>query len=111
MMLTAAMLSSLSMIESSDDDYAVGASGELSRFQIKSDLWQERAAGRNPRDPEISSRVASEILQARINQFIKTNDRQPSMAETYRLWNPKCREETAQCYANLCAREDHQPAH
>ena len=30
----------LSQIESGDDDHAVGAAGEISRYQLKPEIWQ-----------------------------------------------------------------------
>ena len=90
------------MLETGDDDYAVGAKGEVSRFSIMPRLWQEKAAGQNQRDPKVSKRIATQILQARVNHFVKVHHRNPTNSEIYRCWNPRCFDATATRYANLC---------
>ena len=35
----------LSQLESGDDDGAIGAAGEVSRYQIKPELWRKYAVG------------------------------------------------------------------
>jgi hypothetical protein len=35
--------SALSQIESGDDDHVVGAAGEVSRYQMKPEVWQRYA--------------------------------------------------------------------
>lgn len=101
MLVTAAHLAALGQIESGDDDFAVGSHGEISRYQIMPKLWQEKAAGRNPRDPAVARAVAASILNSRIARYVKLHDTQPSPAAIYRLWNPRCHDETATRYANL----------
>jgi len=73
----------LSMIESGDDDQAIGPGGEISRFQIRPELWP----GGNPQDTQAALAAAREIMQPRIEQFKRTHQRAPTDFEFYVLWN------------------------
>jgi hypothetical protein len=73
----------LSMIESGDDDHAVGPGGEISRFQIRPELWP----GGNPQDTQIALTVAREIMLPRVELFQRTHQRTPTDFEFYVLWN------------------------
>jgi len=73
----------LSMIESGDNDRAVGPGGEISRFQIRPELWP----GGNPQDNQIALTAAQEIMLTRIEQFRKSHQRPPTDFEFYVLWN------------------------
>jgi hypothetical protein len=97
--------SALSMIESGDDDSAVGPNGEISRFQIRRELWP----GGNPQDGHSALCVAQEIMQARLDFFQKIHKRAPTDFEFYVLWNAPCQAdhpsgtvtERAQRFVNL----------
>jgi hypothetical protein len=97
--------SALSMIESGDDDYAVGPRGEISRFQIRRELWP----GGNPEDLQVALSAAQEIMQARLGAFQKIHKRAPTDFEFYVLWNAPCQAdhpsatvmERAQRFVNL----------
>lgn len=71
------------MIESGDDDHAVGLRGEISRFQIRPDLWP----GGNPLDARAALNAAREIMQARLARFRATHKRGATDVEFYILWN------------------------
>src|SRR5215469_5864868 len=73
----------LSMIESGDDDSAIGSLGEVSRFQIRPYLWP----GGNPHNAGVALDVAQKIMQPRITKFEHTHNRAPSDFEFYVLWN------------------------
>ena len=73
----------LSMIESGDDDRAVGPGGEVSRFQIRPELWP----GGNSQDSKDALAAAREIMKPRIETFERTHQRQPTDFEFYVLWN------------------------
>jgi hypothetical protein len=75
--------SALSMIESGDDDRAVGPGGEISRFQIRRELWP----GGNPEDLQVALSAAHEIMQARLDAFQKSHKRAATDFEFYVLWN------------------------
>src|SRR5476649_2329270 len=75
--------SALSMIESGDDDRAIGPGGEISRFQIRREFWP----GGNPQDLHIALAVAKSIMQSRLDEFQKSHQRAATDFEFYVLWN------------------------
>ena len=78
----------LSQIESGDDDTAIGAAGEISRYQMKPELWQRYAAP--DADWQVSAdalAVAQKIMKARCADFETRLGRQPTDFEFYVLWN------------------------
>jgi len=73
----------LSMIESGDNDRAIGPDGEISRFQIRPELWP----GGNPRNAQMALTVAQQIMLPRVEEFKKSHQRLPTDFEFYVLWN------------------------
>lgn len=98
----------LSMIESGNDDSAIGSLGEVSRYQIRPYLWP----GGNPHNAGAALDVAQRIMKVRIARFEHTHNRAPTDFEFYVLWNAPqevnhpCRAvaKRAQRFANLVAR-------
>ena len=95
----------LSMIESGDNDHAVGPGGEVSRFQIRRELW----TGGNPKDAHDALSAAREIMQPRLEEFQRSHQRPGTDFEFYVLWNAPWRvdhpsaavTERARRFANL----------
>ena len=80
--------SALSQIESGDDDHAVGAAGEVSRYQIKPEVWRRYApADADWTNPENALSVARQAMQERCASFERTAHRPPTDLEFYILWN------------------------
>jgi len=73
----------LSMIESGNNDQAVGSVGEISRFQIRPELWP----GGNPQNPQQALNAAQKTMIPRLDRFQRTHKRQPTDFEFYVLWN------------------------
>lgn len=73
----------LSMIESGDNDRAVGPGGEISRFQIQRKLW----LGGDPQDPQVALAVAQSIMRPRLAGFEQSHKRAATDFEFYVLWN------------------------
>ena len=73
----------LSMIESGNNDHAIGAVGEVSRYQIRPELWP----GGNPENPREALTAAQKTMVPRLNQFTRNHKRQPNDFEFYVLWN------------------------
>ncbi len=73
----------LAMIESGEDDRAVGRDGEVSRFQIRSELWP----GGDPRNAKDALVAAQKIMQPRLEEFQKNHSRAATDFEFYMLWN------------------------
>jgi len=73
----------LSMIESGDNDRAVGSRGEVSRYQIRPELWP----GGNFQNESQALAAAKEIMKPRIAAFQRRHGRPPTDFEFYVLWN------------------------
>ncbi|HZF02230.1 MAG TPA: hypothetical protein VE344_10080 [Methylomirabilota bacterium] len=101
--------SALSMLESGDNDHAVGQRGEVSRYQILPKLWP----GGNPRNGQEALAAAQGIMQTRLNRFEKVHGRPATDFEFYVLWNApwqadhptKTVAERATRFSNLVQRE------
>jgi hypothetical protein len=97
--------SALSMIESGDNDRAVGPGGEVSRFQIRPELWP----GGNSQNAQDALAAAQEIMKPRLEAFEKSHGRLATDFEFYVLWNApwqadhpsKAVSERARRYSNL----------
>ena len=80
--------SALSQIESGDDDHAVGAVGEISRYQIRPKVWQRYAStNAHCTNPDDALGVARQIMQERCAAFERAVHRLPTDSEFYILWN------------------------
>jgi len=78
----------LSQIESRDNDRAIGAVGEISRYQVRRELWRKFAAPEADwQKPEHALAVAQELMKTRCLEFEKSYHRAPSDFEFYVLWN------------------------
>lgn len=105
--------SALSMLESGDNDKAVGPGGEISRFQIQRVLWP----GGDPQDAQVALVAAQELMRSRLEEFEKSYKRPATDFEFYILWNaprkiqhPTTRVmERARRFANLVKLNDLQP--
>jgi hypothetical protein len=73
----------LGMLESGGDDHAVGRAGEISRYQIRPELWP----GGNPVDASNALANAQCIMSPRMAVFAKSHGRMPDDFEFYVLWN------------------------
>jgi hypothetical protein len=73
----------LSMIESGDDNSAIGPGGEISCFQIQRDLWP----GGDPQDRRLALVVAQEVMRQRLSKFQQSHKRDVTDFEFYVLWN------------------------
>ena len=80
-------LGAISMIESGNDDFAVGSAGEVSRYQIKPRVWRSYTDLRGYHDRELSRWVAAQYLSSLENAFQKRAGRAPSDFDLYVLWN------------------------
>jgi hypothetical protein len=78
----------LSQIESGDDDRALGSAGEISRYQIKPEVWRRYApATADWTKPADALLVAREAMQDRCAAFERSAHRPPTDFEFYILWN------------------------
>ena len=108
-------LSALSMLETGNNDRAVGSAGEISRFQVKKAEWRTVTNSANYSDYETARKVMVQLMDKRIHAFEEHFGRQPSDFEFYALWNAPAQAmsghvsrtvaERCQRFANLCERD------
>ena len=80
-------LEALSLIESGDNDAAIGSAGEVSRFQILPHVWAHYSRSRAFRDCRVSSQVAATHLRELTTWFQQQTGRPASDFDIYVLWN------------------------
>ena len=114
-------IAALSLIESGDNDAAVGDAGEVSRYQIKPWIWRQYDPSSSYADWRISTQVAEQHLAELAERFRRGARREPSDFDLYVLWNagptyyarigfspvrvhPIIRERATR-YVNLCQRD------
>jgi hypothetical protein len=73
----------LAMLESGDNDRTIGRAGEVSRYQIRPELWR----GGNPFDADVALANAQRIMESRTTAFEQSHGRGPDDFEFYVLWN------------------------
>lgn len=111
----------LGSLESGNNDFAVGKNHEISRYQIKRDVWEEYTslAASKAKKSAIAWTVARRILEYRIYRNGFLPEHPPSYAQIYALWNapgkmcrvgyrvdrlPKRIRERCERFQNLCER-------
>lgn len=105
----------LSMLETGDNDHAVGSAGEISRFQVRKTEWRSVTNSSNYSDCETAKKVMLRIMDKRVQAFRAHFGHAPTDFEYYALWNAPSqamegkvsRTVAARCerFANLCARD------
>jgi hypothetical protein len=117
-----AYLRPLSMLETGNNDYAVGSVGERSRWQIRETTWRKytKISFGRAINPNIAAVVASAHVQYLRDKLTTAyGGREPSPAQLYCAWNmgltgfrrrqylvsrcPAAVQERAERYANLYA--------
>lgn len=78
----------LGQLESGEDDRAVGASGEITRYQILPEVFAQFGGRWNYRmDREHAWYVARKILRSRMQTAVQVLGSRPSPEMIYLLWN------------------------
>jgi hypothetical protein len=78
----------LAELESNNNDNALGSAGEVSRYQMRPEIWRRYAPTNSDwRNPADALRVAKQIMQGRVAEFQRTFGRPPTDFEFYILWN------------------------
>jgi len=80
-------LEALSMIESGDNDAAIGRAGEISRFQIMPSVWAHYSGSRAFRDCRVARDVAARHLTELTAWFHNRAGRPANDFDVYVLWN------------------------
>jgi hypothetical protein len=73
----------LAMVETGGNDRIVGRVGEISRYQIRPELWR----GGSPLNTSVALANARRIMAARVAAFEQSHGRAPDDFEFYILWN------------------------
>ena len=80
-------LEAIGMIESGNNDRAVGRAGEVSRYQIKPSVWQQYSRTPAYRNVTVSAQVAEKYLASLEANFRARTGRAPGDFDLYVLWN------------------------
>jgi len=80
-------LDAIGMIESGDNDRAVGRAGEVSRYQILPQVWRRYSESVAYASVEIATRVAREHLAFLESHFRRRTGREPTDFDCYVMWN------------------------
>ena len=71
----------------SEGDYAIGRHKEVSRFQIRPEIWDDYSESRKYHDPDTAWEVALKILKEREEAFRKATNREWDPVDIYLMWN------------------------
>jgi len=77
----------LGAIESGDDDHAVGYAGEVSRYQIKKNIWRAYSSSSRFWDKNEAWRIAEQVLAVRVDAYRRHTGHAPGAFDIYVLWN------------------------
>jgi len=77
----------LGLIESGDDDHAVGGAGEVSRYQIKKNIWRAYSSSSRFWDKNEAWRIAEQVLAVRVDTYRRHTGHAPAAFDIYVLWN------------------------
>ncbi len=80
-------LEALGMIETGNNDAAIGDAGEVSRYQIKPWIWRQYSQSEGYQNHHLSSEVAEKYLAALEQLFRDRTGREPDDFDRYVLWN------------------------
>lgn len=88
-MLTTPRLFALGMIETGNNDSAIGGLGEVSRFQIMPSVWKHYNSSRSYRNLNVATEVARQHWRSLYDYFKEKSDREPTDFDMYVLWNTR----------------------
>src|SRR5512135_2757300 len=80
-------LEAISMIESGNNDRAIGGAGEISRYQIKPFVWRRYSNSHAYTDPRVAGWVAEKHLHYLETVFRAKAGREATDFDRYVLWN------------------------
>jgi hypothetical protein len=82
-------LNALGMIETGNDDRAVGAAGEVSRYQLAPPVWRSYSSSMDYRNPAVSLQVARLHWNHLAAYFKEKTGHTPTDFDMYVLWNTR----------------------
>ena len=80
-------LDALSMIESGNNDLAIGQAGEVSRFQIRPQVWRHYSHSRAYENADVAASVAQKHIGYLQTLFRERTGREATDLDLYILWN------------------------
>jgi hypothetical protein len=87
--LDAKRLYALGMIETGNDDRAVGAAGEVSRYQLSPPVWKSYSKSVEYQNPGIALQVARLHWAYLAAYFKEKNGHMPDDYDMYVMWNTR----------------------
>ena len=75
------------MIESGNNDLAIGQAGEVSRFQIRPQVWRQYSRSRAYQDADVAALVAQKHIAYLETLFRERTGREATDLDIYILWN------------------------
>lgn len=82
-------LNALGMIETGNDDRAIGKAGEISRYQLAPPVWKSYSQSMDYRNPDVSLQVARLHWNHLAAYFKEKTGRAPGDFDMYVLWNTR----------------------
>jgi hypothetical protein len=76
----------LAQIESGANDYAIGDVGEISRYQIRPEIWRLYSSSKRYEDPAVALRIAQKYMAKLKRDFERATGRAPTEADCVILW-------------------------
>lgn len=80
-------LEAISLIETGNNDRAIGSAGEVSRYQIMPAVWRSYSRSRAYQNTALATRVANQHLIFLENFYRQRTGREPSDFDRYVMWN------------------------
>lgn len=80
-------LFALGMIETGNEDSAVGSAGEVSRYQLSPQVWRNYSSCGDYANPVVAAEVARMHWAFLANYFRNRSGRAPTDFDMYVLWN------------------------
>src|SRR6059036_2541716 len=80
-------LDAISMIESGDNDDAVGRAGEVSRYQIRPQVWRLFSQSSEYNNSRVAASVARQHLDWQAKFFLERTGRTADDFDLYVMWN------------------------
>jgi hypothetical protein len=76
----------LAEIESGGNDYAIGSVGEVSRYQIRPEIWRAYTSSTRYADPDVALRIAERYMAKLDREFEQATGRAPTESDCVILW-------------------------
>lgn len=79
----------LGMVETGNNDRAIGLAGEISRYQLAPPVWKSYSRSMDYRNPDVALQVARQHWSYLAGYFTEKTGRVPTDYDMYVLWNTR----------------------